>query len=87
MMMNFADRLIEGDPSALLVQDIFGPDITLSRFRCLGCDSVRGVGSLSLQSTPIGAVLQCPQCNGVVMRAIHVPRGMRFEITCRWCRL
>jgi hypothetical protein len=46
MRINFADRLIEGDPSALLVEDLFGPRIALARIRCAFCDSMKGVGSL-----------------------------------------
>lgn len=70
---NFADRLIEGDPSAQLIQDIFCPGIGLARVQCAACGSIRGVGSLSLHPAPAGAVLQCPGCDDVVMRVLRTP--------------
>lgn len=78
MRINFADRLIEGDPSALLVEDLFGPRIALARIWCAACDSMKGVGSLSLHSAPAGAVLRCPECDDVVMRALRANRDLPF---------
>lgn len=68
---NFADRLIDGDPSALLVQDIFGPNIALASVRCRECRSVKGVGSLCLTAAPSAVILRCPDCDHVVMTLAH----------------
>jgi hypothetical protein len=43
---NISDLVLNGNAAARLLQDAFGPDITLAEIRCEACDCVTSVGSL-----------------------------------------
>jgi hypothetical protein len=80
-MNNVSDLMLNGNATALLLQQIFVPDITLAKIRCDSCDCVSGVGSLTLHASPMGAVLKCADCESDLMRAVETPRGLWFEMT------
>ncbi|MHB8268076.1 DUF6510 family protein [Bradyrhizobium sp.] len=44
--------------------------------QCAACDCLSGTGSLTLYAAPMGAVLKCPDCENVLMRAVDTPRGV-----------
>jgi hypothetical protein len=81
MANNLTDLLLDGDPTACLVQDVFTSDITLATVRCAACGSIRGAGSLTLHAAPMGAVLRCAGCGETLMRAVRTPHGLWFEMT------
>jgi hypothetical protein len=39
MMDNLSDLVLDSNAGARLLQDTFGPDITLAQIRCEACDS------------------------------------------------
>jgi hypothetical protein len=81
MANNVSDLLIDGNVAARLLQRIFALDITLAKIRCDSCDCVRGVGSLTLHASPMGAVLKCADCESDLMRAVDTPHGLWLEMT------
>jgi hypothetical protein len=80
-MNTVSDLMLDGNATALLLQQIFVPDITLAKIRCDSCDCVSGVGSLTLHASPMGAVLKCADCESDLMRAVETPRGLWLEMT------
>jgi hypothetical protein len=80
-MNNVSDLMLDGNATALLLQQIFIPDITLATIRCEACDCVSSVGSLALYAAPMGAVLRCADCESVLMRAVDTPHGLWLEMT------
>jgi hypothetical protein len=52
MIDNVSDLVLDCNAGARLLQDTFGPDITLAQIRCEACDP-------ALCSAPMGAVLRC----------------------------
>lgn len=80
-MNNISDLMLGGNISANLLQKIFAPDVTLAKVRCGACDCVCSVGALDLHAAPMGAVLNCADCNRVVMRAVDTPQGLWLEMT------
>jgi Family of unknown function (DUF6510) len=84
-MNNVSDLVLDGNSTALLLQQIFAPDIGLAKIRCEACDCVSSVGSLALYAAPMGAVLHCADCESVVMRAVDTPHGLWLEMTGALC--
>ncbi|WFU39130.1 DUF6510 family protein [Bradyrhizobium sp. CB82] len=87
MSNNVSDLLLDGNVAAQLLQRIFVPDITLAKIRCDSCDCVSGVGALTLDASPMGAVLKCADCESDLMRAVDTPRGLWLEMTGARCLL
>ena len=80
MTENFADLAIEGNAAAGQVQEMFASDVTSAQFECEACGATGGVGSLGLYAAPMGAVLRCPHCDGIVLRAVHTPYGRWLQM-------
>ena len=80
-MNNISDLMLDGNITANLLQQIFAPDVTLARIRCLACDCVCSVGSLDLHGAPMGAVLNCADCKRVLIRAVNTPQGLWLEMS------
>jgi hypothetical protein len=81
MTENGSDLVLDGNAAAGLLQEIFAPDITTAQIECEACSTVGAVGSLRLYAAPMGAVLRCKQCDGILLRAVHTPRGRWLEMT------
>ena len=79
------DLVLDGNAAAGLLQEIFALEITSARIQCAACDSVVTVGSLRLYAAPMGAVLRCTQCDGILMRVVHTPHGRWLEMTGTRC--
>jgi hypothetical protein len=80
MTDNVSDLMFDGNGAAALVQELFACDVTLARTQCEACGSVAGMGSLRPYAAPMGAVLRCTRCDGVLMRAVHTPHGRWLEM-------
>jgi hypothetical protein len=80
MIDNVSDLVLDGKATARLLQDAFGPDITLAKIRCEACDCVTSVGTLPLYAAPMGAVLTCADCESILIRAVRTPRGLWLEM-------
>jgi hypothetical protein len=81
MTENGSDLVLDGNAAAGLLQEIFVLEITAAQTQCEACGSTGTVGSLRLYATPMGAVLRCTHCDGILMRAVHTPHGRWLEMT------
>ena len=81
MSSNVTDLLLGGDVAARLIQQIFVPDVALAKIRCDACDCVSGVGALTVYAGPMGAVLNCADCDNVLMRVVDTPHGLWLEMS------
>ena len=81
MTENGSDLVLDGNAAAGLLQEIFVHDMTTAQIACEECGSTGAVGSLRLYAAPMGAVLRCTHCDGVLMRAVHTPHGRWLEMT------
>ena len=75
MTENGSDLVLDGNASAGLFQEIFALDVTTAQIECEVCGFTGAVGSLRLYAAPMGAVLRCTHCHGMVMRAVRTPYG------------
>jgi hypothetical protein len=80
MTDDVSDLVLEGNSAVTLLQELFACDITVARTQCEACGSIEGVGSLRRHGAPMGAVLRCSHCDGILMRAVHTPHG-------RWLKM
>jgi hypothetical protein len=80
MIDSVSDLVLDGNATARLLQDTFGPDITLAKIRCEACDCVTSLGSLALYAAPMGAVLTCADCESTLMKVVRTPRGLWLEM-------
>jgi hypothetical protein len=80
MTENGSDLVLDGNAAAGLLQDIFVLDATAAQIQCEACGSTGALGSLRLYSAPMGAVLRCTHCDGILMRAVHTPHGRWLEM-------
>ena len=81
MAENGSDLVLDGNAAAGLLQEIFILDITTAQIQCEACGCTGPVGSLHLYAAPMGAVLRCTHCDGILMRAVHTPHGRWLEMT------
>jgi uncharacterized protein DUF6510 len=81
MAENGSDLVLDGNAAAGLLQEIFVLEITRAQVQCMACGCVETVASLHLFAAPMGAVLRCTHCDGILMRAVHTPHGRWLEMT------
>lgn len=87
MTDNGADLVLDANAAAGLLREIFVLDATAAQIQCAACDSTAAVGSLRLYAAPMGAILRCTHCDGILMRAAHTPHGRWLDIGgARWLR-
>lgn len=87
MNENGSDLALDANAAAGLLHEIFVLDATAAQIQCAACDSAASVGALRLYAAPMGAVLRCSSCDGVLMRAVHTPHGRWLEMTgARWLK-
>jgi hypothetical protein len=85
MAENGSDLVLDGNAAAGLLQEIFALEITRAQVQCDACGSTGAVGSLPLYAAPMGAVLRCTNCDGILMRAVRTPHGRWLEMTGARC--
>jgi Zn finger protein HypA/HybF involved in hydrogenase expression len=85
MTGNDSAFVLDGNAAAGLLQEIFVLEITSAQIQCEACGSTEAVGCLRLYAIPMGAVLRCPHCDSIVMRAVHTPHGRWLELTGARC--
>lgn len=81
MTENGSDLVLDGNAAAGLLQELFVLDITTAQIQCEACGSIGVVGSLRLYAAPMGAVLRCSHCDGILMSAVHTPHGRWLGMT------
>jgi len=80
-----SDFVLDGNAAAGLLQGIFAVEITTAQIQCGACGSSGAVGALRLYAAPMGAVLRCTCCDGILMRAVHTPHGRWLEMAGARC--
>jgi hypothetical protein len=80
MIENGLDLILDGNAAAGLLQDIFVPEITTAQIQCAACSFAAAVGDLRLYAAPMGAVLRCTHCDGILMRAVYTPGSCWLEM-------
>ena len=75
-----SDLVLDGNAAAGFLQEFFVLEITTAQIQCETCGSTGAVGSLRLYGAPMGAVLICTHCDGILMRAVHTPHGRWLEV-------
>jgi hypothetical protein len=90
MTENGSDLVPDGNASAGLLHEIFVLDVMTAQIECGACGSTRATGSLRMYATPMGVVLRCTHCDGMLMRAVHTSYGHWLEMPgvryVRFCR-
>jgi hypothetical protein len=82
-----ADLVLDANAAAGLLREIFVLDATVAQIQCAACDSTGEVGSLHFYAAPMGPILRCTHCDGVLMRAVYTPHGRWLDIGgARWLR-
>lgn len=85
MTENGSDLVLDGNAAAGLLQEIFVLEITTAQVECQACGCTAAVGSLRLYAEPMGAVLRCTHCDGVLIRAVHTPYARWLEMAGARC--
>ena len=80
MTDDVSDLVLEGNSAVTLLEELFACDMTVARTQCEACGSTGRVGSLRLYAAPMGAVLRCNNCDGILLRAVHTPHGRWLEM-------
>jgi hypothetical protein len=80
-----ASLVLDGNAAAGLFQEIFAIEITAAQVRCATCGSIGAIGSQRLYGAPMGAVMRCSHCDGIVMRAVYTPQGRWLEMVGARC--
>jgi NAD-dependent SIR2 family protein deacetylase len=82
-----SDLVLDANAAAGLLQEIFLLEATSAQVQCAACGATAAVGALHLYAAPMGAVLRCPHCEGVLMRAVRTPHGRWLDMAgARWLR-
>ena len=80
MTKNAPTLVLDGNAAAGLLQEIFVSDITSAQYLCEACGSTGVIGSLPMYAAPMGAVLRCTGCDGVLMGAVRTPHGRWLQM-------
>jgi hypothetical protein len=80
MTENGSALVLDGNAAAGVLQGIFVPEITNAQVQCGACGSNSAVGSLRLHGAPMGTVLRCTHCDGMVIRVVHTPHARWLDL-------
>jgi len=64
-----SDRRLDGNAAGGLLGEIFRVEVTTVVCTCAGCGAIGPLAELMDYGAPMGAILRCPDCDGVVLRA------------------
>jgi Family of unknown function (DUF6510) len=81
MTDNDSELVLDGNAAASLLQEIFVFEVTTAQIQCEVCGTTAAIGSLRLHAVPMGAILRCINCKGIVMRAVNTPHDRWLEMT------
>jgi hypothetical protein len=71
---------VDGNAVAGLLDQLFRFEITSAMATCDGCGRETAVGALDVYDLDMGAVLRCPACDRVMMRATQIRAVWRVEM-------
>jgi Family of unknown function (DUF6510) len=77
--------VLDGNAAAGALRELFAAEITTAQIECDTCGSVGAVGSLRFYAAPMGVVLRCNNCAGLVLRAVRTPHGRWLEMRGAHC--
>jgi Zn finger protein HypA/HybF involved in hydrogenase expression len=80
MAQDASDLVLDGNAAGGRLRDFFVAEVTEAQIECQSCGYVTAVGTLALYGGFMGAVLRCPHCDGIVMRAVHTEHGRWLEM-------
>ena len=80
MAQDVSDSMLDGNAAGGRLRDFFAFEITQAQIECETCGCIAAVGTLPLYGGVMGAVLRCPHCDGIVMRAVHTEHGRWLEM-------
>jgi len=80
MAEDMSDLALDGNAAASRLQQFFVPEITGAQIDCEACGYAAALATLRLYGGEMGAVLRCPRCDGLVMRAVHTAHGSWLEM-------
>ena len=63
--------MLDGNAAAGLLREVFACEMTLAPAQCVHCGTISEIGAMLLFGREMGAVLYCPVCRNVVMRAVQ----------------
>lgn len=72
---------LDGNAAAGLLGEIFARDLTIARVTCVECGATDSVGALHMYAQEMGAVLRCPGCECVILRASRTPTHVWLDAT------
>jgi uncharacterized protein DUF6510 len=75
-----SNPVLDGNAAAGLLREIFTSDITSAQYLCETCGATGVMGSLPMYAAPMGAVLRCTGCDGILMRAVRTPHGRWLQM-------
>ena len=81
MAEQISDLVLDGNAAAGCLQEVFPSDITVAEIQCEACGSVRSIGATRLYAAAMAAVIRCPQCDNMLMRAVRTPHGLWLEMS------
>ena len=71
---------LDGNAAAGLLSELFALDVTVAEVTCGSCGVVARVGETRLYGGVMGAIFRCAHCDGVVMRLVRTPVGIRLDM-------
>jgi hypothetical protein len=77
--MEANERAFDGNAAAGLLSEIFAAEPTTARATCASCGDSGAIATLTLYAAEMGAVLRCPACDAVVLRAVRTPTAVWFD--------
>jgi hypothetical protein len=79
-MPSEADLVLDGNAAGGLLSEIFAFDVTGARVICEGCDAEGEIGEARVYGGSMGALIRCVQCDAVLIRLTHTPRGLYLDM-------
>jgi hypothetical protein len=74
------ELMVDGNAIAGMLQALLGGDVTAVPGRCAHCGAVNSLGAMHAYIQGPGAVLRCPSCGGVVLRAVETTEATYLDI-------
>jgi hypothetical protein len=72
---------LDGNAAAGILSELFVPDLTTARTTCAHCGTIRMLGALLVYAHPMGMVMRCPTCDGVVLRMARMRSQLWLDLT------
>ena len=76
---------LDGNACAGLLAEIFVGEMTAARITCMGCGGEGSLAALHMYAHEMGAVLRCPGCDRVVLRAARAASKLWLDASGARC--